>query len=78
VGGQSSGRWSGRSGNCDRGIGLVFGGRWAPSPRYLKTELMAQAAELLAAESAKRQRRVILVVDDAHRLEPAQPEELGS
>ena len=45
-------------------------------PRYLKAELMAQAADLLAAESAERHRRVILVVDEAHLLEPAQLEEL--
>jgi type II secretory pathway predicted ATPase ExeA len=37
---------------------------------------MAQAADLLAAESAERHRRVILVVDEAHLLEPAQLEEL--
>jgi Type II secretory pathway, component ExeA (predicted ATPase) len=37
---------------------------------------MAQAAELLAAEEAERHRRVILVVDEAHLLSPAQLEEL--
>ena len=37
---------------------------------------MAQAADLLAAEEAERHRRVVLVVDEAHLLDPAQLEEL--
>ena len=32
-------------------------------PRYLKAELMAQAADLLAAETAERHRTVVLIVD---------------
>ena len=32
-------------------------------PRYLKAELMAQAADLLAAEAAERHRTVVLIVD---------------
>ena len=32
-------------------------------PRYLKAELMAQAADLLAAEGAERHRRVVLICD---------------
>src|SRR5262249_54163948 len=32
-------------------------------PRYLKAELMAQAAALLAAETAERPRTVVLIVD---------------
>ena len=45
-------------------------------PRYLKAELMAQAADLLAAETAERHRRVVLIVDEAHLLQPDQLEEL--
>src|SRR5712691_10317244 len=45
-------------------------------PRYLKAELMAQAADLLAAEAAERHRRVVVIVDEAHLLDPAQLEEL--
>jgi len=37
---------------------------------------MVQAADLLAAEAAERHRRVVLIVDEAHLLEPAQLEEL--
>jgi type II secretory pathway predicted ATPase ExeA len=37
---------------------------------------MVQAADLLAAETAERHRRVILIVDEAHLLQPAQLEEL--
>ena len=45
-------------------------------PRYQRAELMVQAADLLAAEVAERHRRVVLIVDEAHLLEPAQLEEL--
>ena len=45
-------------------------------PRYLKAELMAQASDLLAAEAAERHRRVVLIVDEAHLLQPGQLEEL--
>jgi type II secretory pathway predicted ATPase ExeA len=44
-------------------------------PRYLKAELMAQAADLLAAEAGERHRTVVLVIDEAHLLDPAQLEE---
>jgi type II secretory pathway predicted ATPase ExeA len=46
------------------------------TPRYQRAELMVQAADLLAAEVAERHRRVVLIVDEAHLLEPAQLEEL--
>jgi len=36
-------------------------------PRYLKAELMAQAADLLAAENAERHRTVVLIVDFTDR-----------
>ena len=45
-------------------------------PRYLKAELMAQAADLLAAGAAERHRTVVLIVDEAHLLRPDQLEEL--
>src|SRR5262249_29977527 len=45
-------------------------------PRYLKAELMAQAGDLLAAEAAERHRRVVIIVDEAHLLQPEQLEEL--
>src|SRR5207247_8359173 len=45
-------------------------------PRYLKAELMAQAADLLAAETAERHRTVVPIVSDAHLLQPDQLEEL--
>ena len=47
-------------------------------PRYLKAELMAQAADLLAAETAERHRTVVLIVDEAHLLQPDQLENPGS
>jgi type II secretory pathway predicted ATPase ExeA len=45
-------------------------------PRFHRIEVMAQASALLAAEEAERHRRVVLVVDEAHLLVPAQLEEL--
>jgi type II secretory pathway predicted ATPase ExeA len=45
-------------------------------PRFHKAEVMAQAADLLAAEEAERHRRVVVVVDEAHLMTPAQLEEL--
>jgi type II secretory pathway predicted ATPase ExeA len=46
------------------------------TPRFHKAEVMAQAMALLAAEGAERHRRVVIVVDEAHLLDPAQLEEL--
>lgn len=45
-------------------------------PRFHRAEVMAQAAGLLEAEEAERGRRVVIVVDEAHLLTPAQLEEL--
>jgi len=45
-------------------------------PRFHKAEVMAQAATLLAAEEAERHRRVLVAIDEAHLLSPAQLEEL--
>jgi type II secretory pathway predicted ATPase ExeA len=59
-----------------RGLYVTIVRSLGAEPRYLKAELMAQAADLLAAETAERHRRVVLVVDEAHLLAPAQLEEL--
>jgi type II secretory pathway predicted ATPase ExeA len=42
----------------------------------MTAKLMAQAGDLLAAETAERHRRVLLVCDEAHLLQPDQLEEL--
>ncbi len=59
-----------------RGLYVTIVRALGASPRFHKAEVMAQAAELLAAEEAERHRRVILVIDEAHLLTPAQLEEL--
>jgi type II secretory pathway predicted ATPase ExeA len=43
---------------------------------FFKAELIAQAQDLLAAEEHDRRRRVVLLVDEAHLLDPHQLEEL--
>ena len=50
----------------------ALGGR----PRFSRAEVMAQAAELLAAEEAERHRRVVLLIDESHLLGPDQLEEI--
>ncbi len=59
-----------------RGLYVTIVRALGAEPRYLKAELMAQAQDLLAAEEDERHRKVILVCDEAHLLEPAQLEEL--
>jgi type II secretory pathway predicted ATPase ExeA len=59
-----------------RGLYVTIVNTLGAVPRYRKAELMAQAADLLAAEEAERHRRVVVVVDEAHLLDPAQLEEL--
>jgi type II secretory pathway predicted ATPase ExeA len=59
-----------------RGLYVTIVRSLGAEPRYMKAELMAQASDLLAAEVAERHRRVVLIVDEAHLLEPAQLEEL--
>lgn len=59
-----------------RGLYVTIVRALGAEPRYLKAELMAQAADLLAAEGAERHRRVVLICDEAHLLTPAQLEEL--
>ena len=58
-----------------RGLYVTIVRALGDRPRYLKAELMAQA-DLLAAETAERHRRVVIIVDEAHLLDPAQLEEL--
>src|ERR1022692_1624049 len=59
-----------------RGLYVTIVRALGAQPRYLKAELMAQAGDLLAAEAAERHRRVVVICDEAHLLEPAQLEEL--
>jgi type II secretory pathway predicted ATPase ExeA len=54
------------------GIVTALGG----TPRFHKAALIPQTAELLAAEDHERGRTVIVVLDEAHLLEPDQLEEL--
>ena len=46
-----------------RGLYVTIVRSLGAEPRYLKAELMAQAADLLAAEHAERHRRVVLICD---------------
>ncbi|MGD0883244.1 MAG: AAA family ATPase [Acidimicrobiales bacterium] len=59
-----------------RGLYVTIVRALGAEPRFHKAEVMAQAADLLAAEEAERHRRVLVVVDEAHLLSPAQLEEL--
>jgi len=59
-----------------RGLYVTIVKALGAEPRYLRAELMAQAADLLAAEEAERHRRVVIIVDEAHLLDRAQLEEL--
>ena len=59
-----------------RGLYVTIVRALGAEPRYQRAELMAQAQDLLAAEESERHRRVVLLVDEAHLLEPAQLEEL--
>jgi type II secretory pathway predicted ATPase ExeA len=45
-------------------------------PSHFKADLVHQTQTLLAAEWAERRRRVIVIIDEAHLLDPAQLEEL--
>jgi len=59
-----------------RGLYLAIVSALGGQPRFSKAELMAQAQTLLAAEEHERHRRVVLIVDEAHLLNPVQLEEL--
>jgi type II secretory pathway predicted ATPase ExeA len=45
-------------------------------PCFYKSALISQATSLLAVETTERGRRVLLIVDEAHLLDPGQLEEL--
>lgn len=59
-----------------RGLYVTIVRALGADPRFHKAEVMAQAADLLAAEEAERHRRVVIVIDESHLLTPAQLEEL--
>ena len=59
-----------------RGLYVTIVRALGAAPRFHKAEVMAQTTDLLAAEEAERHRRVLIVVDEAHLLTPAQLEEL--
>src|SRR6266702_3301360 len=59
-----------------RGLYVTIVRALGAQPRYLKAELMAQASDLLAAETAERHRQVVVICDEAHLLQPDQLEEL--
>jgi hypothetical protein len=50
-----------------RGLYVTIVRALGARPRYLKAELMAQAGDLLAAETAERHRRVVLICDFTDR-----------
>lgn len=59
-----------------RGLYVAIVTQLGGVPRYRKPELIAQTADMLAAEDAERHRRVVIVIDEAHLLAPDQLEEL--
>jgi Type II secretory pathway, component ExeA (predicted ATPase) len=59
-----------------RGLYVAIVSALGATPRFHRAEVMAQAAELLAAEEAERHRRVVFVIDEAHLLTPEQLEEI--
>ena len=59
-----------------RGLYVTIVRALGAQPRYLKAELMGQASDLLAAETAERHRRVVVICDESHLLQPDQLEEL--
>jgi type II secretory pathway predicted ATPase ExeA len=59
-----------------RGLYVTIVSALGAHPRFHKAEVMAQAAALLAAETAERHRRPVIIIDEAHLLTPQQLEEL--
>lgn len=59
-----------------RGLYVTIVRALGAEPRFHKAEVMAQAADLLAAEEDERHRRVVIVIDEAHLLTPEQLEEI--
>ncbi len=50
----------------NRGLYVTIVRALGAQPRYLKAELMGQASDLLAAETAERHRRVVVICDESH------------
>ena len=61
-----------------RGLYVTIVRALGARPRYLKAELMAQAGDLLAAETAERHRRVVPICDEAHLLSQTSSRSSGS
>ncbi len=59
-----------------RGLYVTIVRALGAQPRFFKAEVMVQAQTLLAAEEHERRRRVVLILDEAHLLSPAQLEEI--
>lgn len=59
-----------------RGLYATLVGALGGLPRFHTAPLIAQAGEALAAETAERGRRVVLVIDEAHLLDASQLEAL--
>jgi type II secretory pathway predicted ATPase ExeA len=59
-----------------RGLYVTIVRALGADARFHKAEVMAQAADLLAAEEAERHRRVVIIIDEAHLLSAEQLEEL--
>ena len=59
-----------------RGLYVAIVGALGAAPRYRRPELIAQTQDLLATEAAERHRKVVVIIDEAHLLNPAQLEEL--
>ncbi len=59
-----------------RGLYVTIVSALGATPRFFKAEVMAQAQTLLAAEEHERRRQVVLILDEAHLLSPAQLEEI--
>ncbi len=57
-----------------RGLHTTIVRNLGHKPRFHKADLISQTAELLTAEYDERHRRVIVIIDDAQLLEPAQLE----
>jgi type II secretory pathway predicted ATPase ExeA len=59
-----------------RGLYMAIVAALGGVPRFHKAALIPQAADALAAEEHERNRRVVLIVDEAHLLDADQLEEL--
>ena len=60
-----------------RGLYVTIVRALGAQPRYLKAELMAQAGDLLTAETAERHRRVVIICDEGTFCSPASLKNCG-